>query len=310
MKNKFEERIQFNFTGLYLRWNRTGEIVAGTGAPGTALDQLDSPRDIYIDSNNILYIVDYGNNRVQKWVLGASTGSTIAGRSNGATGSGPNALKDPVDLTFDKNGYMYVVDQGNHRIQSFAPNSTVGVTVAGTGTAGNTNDRLSDPSGVAVDEFLNLYITDTGNQRIMKWVANATNGTVFISAGIIMQPCGIIVKNGSPNQVYVSDLSQNQVQLWSAGANQANRTLAGVSPGDLDGPTAIQFDLYGNLYVANTAAGDVRKFCASSTTPEIIAGGLTTTPTLSKPAGIAFDTNYNLYISDTGNDCVFKFSRL
>ena len=45
----------------------------------------------------------------------------------------------------------------------------------------------------------------------------------------------------SANRVYISDMSQNQVQLWSAGASQTNQTLAGVSPDDLDGPTAIQF---------------------------------------------------------------------
>ena len=154
--------------GSILRWNTTGEIVAGTGVPGSAPDRLRAPSGIYIDSNDILYICDSGNNRIQKWIIGASTGSTIAGDSSGLSGSGPNFLRTPIDLTFDRNGYMYVADQRNHRVQSFAPNSTIGVTVAGTGNAGSANDRLAQPSGVAIDESFNLYITDKNNQRIMK----------------------------------------------------------------------------------------------------------------------------------------------
>lgn len=205
---------------------------------------------------------------------------------------------------------MYVVDQENHRVQSFAPGSSVGVTVAGTGTTGNNLNQLKYPSGIAVDESLNLYITDTNNERVMKWTANATTGTVFIPANIMGKPYGIIIKNGSSNHVYVSDNQKDSVELWSAGASQANQTLAGVSSSDLSRPNAIKFDLYNNLYVANDGSRSVRKFCAGSTSPIIVVEFPNTTPQLMRPSGIAFDSNYNLYVADSGNNYVLKFSRL
>ena len=98
--------------------------------------------------------------------------------------------------------------------------------------------------------------------------------------------------------------------MWSAGASQANQTLAGVSSLDLEGPTAIKFDLYNNLYVVNELGRDVRKFCAGSTSPIVVVAFPNTTPLLSRPAGIAFDSNYNLYVADSLNDYVIKFPRL
>ncbi|CAF4455331.1 unnamed protein product, partial [Adineta steineri] len=114
-----------------LRWNQTGQTVAGT-TQGTSANQLKNPSCLYIDNNNTLYICDHDNNRVQKWFQGASTTTTVAGSSTGTSGSTSILLNSPIDLTFDKNGFMYVVDNGNNRVQRFAPGSTSGTTVAGT----------------------------------------------------------------------------------------------------------------------------------------------------------------------------------
>jgi hypothetical protein len=63
-----------------LRWNTTGLTIAGiNGSPGINASQLHTPIDLASDSSNILYISEYMNNRVQKWLAGASSGTTIAG---------------------------------------------------------------------------------------------------------------------------------------------------------------------------------------------------------------------------------------
>lgn len=284
--------------------------MAGTGTSGTTSSQLNSPHGIYIDSNDILYVCDYYNHRIQKWIIGATAGSTIAGDSNAAVGSGPSDLRRPIDVTFDQNGYMYVVDQGNDRVQSFAPNSTMGFTVAGTGNGGQSTSQLRNPSGIAIDEYSNLYITDTENERVMKWSPNATTGAIIVSSNTLESPYGIIVKHGFPDEMYVSDTQKDTVQLWSAGATQPNQTLAGVGSMDLREPRAIKFDLYDNLYVANYNEGDIRKFCAGSTTPIVVISSPSATPSLIRPTGIAFDSNYNLYVADYTRHYVLKFSRL
>ncbi|CAF4435504.1 unnamed protein product, partial [Adineta steineri] len=132
-----------------LRWNQTGQIVAGT-TPGSNANQLKNPSCLYIDNNNTLYICDHDNNRIQKWIQGATTGVTVARDSTGTQGSTSTLLKTPIDLTFDNNGFMYVVDNGNNRVQRFAPGSTSGTTVAGTTASTNALTDLKQPTAIDI----------------------------------------------------------------------------------------------------------------------------------------------------------------
>lgn len=49
-----------------------------------------------------------------------STTKTVAG-TNGLTGTTMTRLNVPQHVFFDGNGYMYVVDNGNNRVQLFPP---------------------------------------------------------------------------------------------------------------------------------------------------------------------------------------------
>jgi sugar lactone lactonase YvrE len=299
--------------GTDLKWNQTGVVVAGTGLSGTGANQLNQPYCLYIDATDTMYICDSYNNRIQKWLSDASNGSTIAGASGGVSGSTSTLLNQPADIVFDNNGYMYVADTNNNRVKMFAPNSSIGVTVAGlTGNGGGLlNNQLGRPMGIAVDDSLNVYVTDTNNQRVMMWTPNATSGTPLISGtGQLNRPYGIVLKNGSSNEVYLGDNNRNQIQLWTFGAAQANTTLAGVNFNDLNRPRAIIFDPYGNLYVADADNNRVQMFCVGSTNGTTVAGSSGGTPVLNIPSGIAFDSDLNLYVSDTNNNQVLKYERL
>jgi DNA-binding beta-propeller fold protein YncE len=52
-----------------------------------------------------------------RWLKGATQGSVIVG-GNGEGGQS-NQLNGPFGLSFDRHGNLYVVDQGNHRVQKF-----------------------------------------------------------------------------------------------------------------------------------------------------------------------------------------------
>ncbi|CAF1298535.1 unnamed protein product, partial [Rotaria magnacalcarata] len=56
--------------------------------------------------------------RVMRWTQGAKQGTVIVG-GNGK-GAGANQLNDPIGLSFDQHGNLYVVDLNNHRVQRFS----------------------------------------------------------------------------------------------------------------------------------------------------------------------------------------------
>jgi DNA-binding beta-propeller fold protein YncE len=101
--------------------NGTGVTVAGSLTSGTGLNHLNQPAGICVTSDGqTLYVADYGNNRIMKWVIGASQGSVVAGSASGASGSTSQLLNGPGDVALDPSEtYLYVSDYYNHRIQRF-----------------------------------------------------------------------------------------------------------------------------------------------------------------------------------------------
>ena len=62
------------------------------------------------------------------WNLNATT---VAGSSQGTSGSTPALLSQPYDVFVDGNGTIYVTDTLNSRIHKWLPGASTGITVAG-----------------------------------------------------------------------------------------------------------------------------------------------------------------------------------
>lgn len=90
----------------------SGITVAGqSGVPGSWAYQLRSPTSITFDQLSNMYILDSGNNRIQRWAPGAAFGTTVASSSS---------LYNPRGLTIDPLGNLVVADDSYHRILSFS----------------------------------------------------------------------------------------------------------------------------------------------------------------------------------------------
>lgn len=119
---------------ITFRWNSTGVTVAGvTFSPSTSNTNLYSPYAVVVDASNTIYVADYSNNRVQRFLSGSLSGVTVAGQSTGVSGSGLTSLNGPNGIALGASGDLYVADNLNHRIQLWLNGSSSGSTVAGTG---------------------------------------------------------------------------------------------------------------------------------------------------------------------------------
>ncbi|CAF1278061.1 unnamed protein product [Rotaria sordida] len=113
-----------------LRWNSTCITVAGiTNNPGNADNQLNDPIDITLDYEHNLYIADYNNHRIQKYLFGVLTGQTVAG--NGTSGSSQYQLHFPLRVIVDSNENLYISDGSNARVQYWSKGAVSGTTLAG-----------------------------------------------------------------------------------------------------------------------------------------------------------------------------------
>jgi len=116
-----------------LRWRKDGITIAGNvTSVGANSEQLNLPWHLVLVWPNILYASEWGNNRVQKFILGSSQGETVAGQSNGLMGSNLTQFNRVHGIAVDEYENIYVADTSNHRIQFWSKDKSTITTVVGT----------------------------------------------------------------------------------------------------------------------------------------------------------------------------------
>ncbi|CAF4613494.1 unnamed protein product, partial [Rotaria socialis] len=159
---------------LWLSTNTTSGILVGGGnGAGSTSERLYNPWGIYVDVNGSMYIADRSNHRVQLWLPGAISGTTVAGVTGDA---GPYAyqLNSPTGITVDQYGYIYVLDSANSRVQRWFPGASYGITVIVA--------SMNTPYGMQADNQGNLIITDTLNYRILSFALSCPSVTTTTAA--------------------------------------------------------------------------------------------------------------------------------
>ncbi len=211
----------------------SGQFLAYLTPTAPFTDNWDQSK-IYHDSNGNLYIMEPGNNRIQRWAIGATAGVTVTGGSG--AGAAANQLNYPLGMYIDGSGNIYVADTRNNRIQKWAPGATSGVTVAGGNGAGAAANQLNDPYALCVDSAGNMYIADYGNDRVQWWAPGAVSGLTVVGGngegGALNQldhPQDIIFYKG---YLYTCDTYNQRVLKSSpALAYSIDSTLVTQTPG-------------------------------------------------------------------------------
>ncbi|CAF3466755.1 unnamed protein product [Rotaria socialis] len=173
-------------------------VVAGReNYQGLMSDTLNSPEGIYVDDiSGTVYVADYANNRIQKWLKDASNGTTIAGFTTGNEGNDAESLSNPTAVRVDdETQVVYVADSSNNRIQRWLPNAFFGDTVAGGLGWGHEPNQFEQPVDLDFDNYGNLYVCDRVNSRVLMFkivlnepcfpVSTTTSGYLFLRISVL-----------------------------------------------------------------------------------------------------------------------------
>ncbi|HTC92402.1 MAG TPA: hypothetical protein VK699_02985 [Terriglobales bacterium] len=247
---------------------------------------------IAVDSSGNVFTADFYNHIVLKMdtagKISVVAGTYQHGGYGGDYGPAEKAqLLDPIGVTVDNEGNLFIADAGNGVIRKVDVNGII-YTVAGnksttkySGDGGPAVDAgLEYPEGVAVDSKGNLFIADTYHCAIRKVDTDANISTVAglspSAPGYSPQECGyqgdggpaIRAMLGMPKGIAVNDAGE--LFIADSGNDVVRKvdtvgrisTIAGDhidSRGQRDGPEGIAIDKDGNLIIAYTRKGVIEK---------------------------------------------------
>jgi sugar lactone lactonase YvrE len=130
----------------------------------------------------------------------------------------------PHKLTIDKDGFLWLADNGAHQVIKLDQDGKVLMTLGKKGTAGAGNDEFDAPTEVAVAENGDIFVADghsgggaaTGNARVVKFDKTGkflkTWGRKGMGPGEFDVPHTIALD--SRGRVFVGDRQNNRVQVF------------------------------------------------------------------------------------------------
>jgi streptogramin lyase len=254
---------------LESNWTAIVDVLAGSGrhdvADGEATRaSFSEPFGVVAAADGSVYVSDAGDAQRIRRIAVDGTVSTLAGSIAGyADGTGIAAQFDtPSGIAHGSDGSIYVADTGNNAIRRVTTTGVVS-TVAGGGSAGFRDGltpvaAFNGPVGLAVAPDGRIIVADTYNDRIRA-----------------IDPAG-----------NVSTI---------AGAGRQGHLDGPALEAEFDTPCSVAVDSNGNIYVADTGNGLIRKIDRTgsvSTVEPMPDGGY-----LLRPIGIAV-SNGILYATD------------
>ena len=186
--------------------------VSGKPAPFMSGDPFNRCTHVAMDSSTgEFYVSDgYGNARVHKY---SPDGNHLF--SWGESGTGPGQFNIAHNVCTDKDGWVYVADRENHRVQVFDKN----------GKFETQWTNMARPCG--------LYIDKSGDQRVYV-------GELGVAIGPNSQAYGL-----GP-RITIMDIQGNELMRLGDGPE-------GEAPGQFIAPHGVCIDSHGDIYVGEVS---------------------------------------------------------
>jgi kumamolisin len=295
------------------------------GSPGlvngsAGKSEFKSPAGVAVDGAGNVYVADSGNNAIRMitpaGVVTEPYGST-RGTAGFAEGTGNNAtFNNPVGLTIDPLGNIYVADKGNGVIRKISGGIVTQFVAS----------PITSPSAITSDSLGNIYVADSALGQVYQISPFAV--FTLVASGL-NHPNGVAID--SNGNIYITEGANFDVVEVSGGAQfvVAGQTgEQGYQDGIPDGalfnaPAGVCVDDQGNVYITdsqpivpgNKGSGGnnvIRKLSTIGVVSTVAgtagasgsANGLGAAAQFNCPVGIAFGGAGNFYIADTSNHAI------
>jgi sugar lactone lactonase YvrE len=159
------------------------------------------------------------------------------------------AFNLPSDVALDKDGNIYILDSGNHRIQKFGPDGQYLATI---GRKGQGPGEFVYPESIDIDGSGFIYVSDPNNQKIQ---VLTPEGKEFRTIRMIDEQPGIVRLTGSGGMVMAAG---SRVMMFSGGEDEPNELPKLIKILDAQGAVQKEFGEardYKNMLLNRAANG-------------------------------------------------------
>jgi len=218
-------------------------------------------------------------------------------------------LNTPRDLAASSDGFVYVVDSKNNRIQKFDANGNAKMMF---GKSGDANGSFKEPCGIDVGKDGNIYVADTWNARVQVFDKNGKFLKTFGKDRGMWGPRDLCVDRN--NNVYVADTGNCKIEKFDKdGKYVGTFGKRGSGKMEFQEPFGMLEGPDGNIYIAdrknfrivvmNPDGGFVKNFRVEGwAEPQIVEG------CLMEPY-FTIDAQKNaIYITDSPKHRILKYS--
>ena len=325
-------RIQkFDSNGVFVtKWGSYCEADTNwDGIPDQSCNdgQFYYPGAVAVGAEGSVYVAD-GNHRIQKF---DSNGVFVTkwGSYCNVDSDGDGVPDQPCDGQFNwpgavaigPDGFVYVLDSGNARIQKFDSNGTFFTKWGSYCNIDSDWDgipdqlceggQFADPYGIAISPDGSLYVADSQNNRIQKFDTNGNflikwgSGSTGSGDGEFNTPSGMAI--GYDGSIYITDSGNHRIQKFDNNGNFITKwgTL-GNGDGQFDWPAGIASGVDGSVYVADTYNNRIQKFDSNGNfISKWVSFGVE--QSFNGPLGVAVGPDGSVYVADSNNDRIEKF---
>lgn len=163
----------------------------------------------------------------------------------GSEGEEDGQFRTPRGVAVGPQGWVYVADAGNGRVQFFLPDGTF------LGEWSAAREPLGEPFDIAVAEDGRVYVLDSRRQVIARYAPDGTFEVEFGAELGLYGPRGLGID--AQGNLYVADTGSSRVlKLSPDGALVAVLAEFGVGAGQVNQPTDVAVDASGRVYIADT----------------------------------------------------------
>ncbi len=285
------------------------------GSEGSGAGQFKRPRDLAFAPDGTIYVADTDNHRIQHLSREGDVLHSWGTFADVSKGEAPGStFYEPWGIAVDQDGFVYVADTWNHRIQKFTPEGEF-VKMWGYFGQAEQPDAFWGPRDVAIDPDGRVLVTDTGNKRIVSFDADgnfiAEFGEQGFDPGQFYEPVGMAID--SQGRLYVADTWNQRIQSFQPNGDGTYQPslmwdVSAWFGQSLDNKPYLAVDDQGHVFATDPEGYRVLEFTETGDIVRFWGDYSLGNDGFGLVGSVAVDPQGGVWVSDAGNHRLMHFT--